>query len=123
VPPVEVDKHKALQILVNILRNAMHAMDEGGGREKILTICIRRNRENAVEISIADTGVGIAPENLKRIFSLGFTTRREGHGFGLHSAALAAQQMGGRLVATSEGPGRGAQFALELKLPTHAATS
>ena len=121
VPPVEADKHKALQILVNVFRNAMHAMDEAGGPRKTLTIGIRARGENAVEISVADTGVGIAPENLTRIFSLGFTTRREGHGFGLHSAALAAQQMGGRLAASSDGPGRGAQFALTLPLPTHAA--
>ena len=58
--------------------------------------------------------MGIAPENLTRIFSHGFTTRREGHGFGLHSGALAAREMDGRLVASSDGPGKGATFTLEL---------
>jgi two-component system NtrC family sensor kinase len=66
--------------------------------------------------------VGIAPENLTRIFSHGFTTRTDGHGFGLHSAALAAQQMGGRLTAQSDGPGRGATFTLELPVAAPATT-
>ena len=58
--------------------------------------------------------MGIAPEMLTRIFQYGFTTREEGHGFGLHSSALAAQEMGGSLTAHSEGPGRGATFILKL---------
>jgi signal transduction histidine kinase len=116
VPPVTVDKHKALQILVNLLRNAKHAMDDSEPNEKRLTLRIRRLNETTVAIIVTDAGVGIAPENLTRIFSHGFTTRKDGHGFGLHSAALAAQQMGGRLLAQSEGPGRGATFTLELPL-------
>jgi signal transduction histidine kinase len=67
-----------------------------------------------VRISVTDTGVGISAENLTRIFSHGFTTRSDGHGFGLHSAALAASEMGGQLVAQSDGPGHGATFILEL---------
>jgi signal transduction histidine kinase len=71
---------------------------------------------NRVRIEIADNGVGIAPENLTRIFSHGFTTRKEGHGFGLHSAALAANEMDGELSVQSDGLGKGATFALELPL-------
>jgi len=122
VPPVTVDKHKALQILINILRNAKHAMDDADDNEKRLTIRTRLKDGQAVAISITDTGVGIAPENLTRIFSHGFTTRKDGHGFGLHSAALAAQQMGGRLSALSEGPGHGATFIFELPLAAPATT-
>lgn len=122
VPPVTVDKHKALQILINILRNAKHAMDDADDNEKRLTIRTRQKDGQAVSISISDTGIGIAPENLTRIFSHGFTTRKDGHGFGLHSAALAAQQMGGRLSAQSDGPGRGATFTFELPLATPATT-
>jgi len=69
-----------------------------------------------VRIEIADNGVGIAPENLTRIFSHGFTTRKHGHGFGLHSSALAAREMGGLLTVQSEGAGKGATFILELPL-------
>ena len=122
VPPVTVDKHKALQILINILRNAKHAMDDADDNEKRLTIRTRLKDGQAVAISITDTGVGIAPENLTRIFSHGFTTRKDGHGFGLHSAALAAQQMGGRLSAQSDGPGHGATFIFELPLAAPATT-
>jgi len=114
--PVTVDKHKALQILVNLLRNAKHAMDESEPNEKRLTLRTRQQDDSMVSIAVIDTGIGIAPENLTRIFSHGFTTRKDGHGFGLHSAALAAQQMGGRLLAQSEGPGRGATFVFELPL-------
>ena len=114
--PVTVDKHKALQILVNLLRNAKHAMEEHTPNERRLTLRTREQNETTVAIVVSDTGVGIAPENLTRIFSHGFTTRKDGHGFGLHSAALAAQQMGGRLLAQSEGPGRGATFTFELPL-------
>ena len=63
---------------------------------------------------MTDTRVGIAPENLTRIFNHGFTTRKDGHGFGLHSGALAAKEMGGSLYAHSDGVGRGATFTLEL---------
>ena len=119
VPPAAVDKHKVLQILINIIRNATLAMDEGGADEKRLTIAIAPKDARSIAIRLTDTGVGIPAENLTRIFSHGFTTRQNGHGFGLHSAALAAQQMGGQLLAHSAGPGRGATFIFEL--PTAAA--
>jgi two-component system NtrC family sensor kinase len=69
-----------------------------------------------LRIQVEDNGEGIAPENLTRLFAHGFTTRRGGHGFGLHSSALAAQTMGGTLTAHSDGPGLGATFTLELPL-------
>ncbi len=111
-----VDKHKMLQILVNILRNAKYACDESGLPEKQVTVRIKRAGDDRVRIEIADNGVGIAPENLTRMFSHGFTTRKQGHGFGLHSSALAAKEMGGSLTVQSEGEGKGATFILELPL-------
>ena len=71
---------------------------------------------DSVVISVIDTGVGIPAENLDRIFNHGFTTRPDGHGFGLHSAALAAKELGGSLRAESAGPGKGATFTLTLPL-------
>ncbi|HEY1313813.1 MAG TPA: ATP-binding protein, partial [Steroidobacteraceae bacterium] len=65
-------------------------------------------------VGVIDNGVGIAPENMHRLFTHGFTTRASGHGFGLHSGALAAQELGGTLSVKSDGPGRGATFTLEL---------
>jgi PAS domain S-box-containing protein len=115
VPQIIVDKHKVLQILVNLIRNAKYACEDGGNKEKQLIVRIR-NAENAVRIMIVDNGVGIPTENLTRIFNHGFTTRKNGHGFGLHSGALAAKEMGGTLLAESEGLGKGATFTLELPL-------
>lgn len=115
VPKIIVDKHKVLQILVNLIRNAKYACEDAGRKEKQLTIRIT-NAENAIQILVVDNGVGIPAENLTRIFNHGFTTRKNGHGFGLHSGALAAKEMGGALLAQSEGPGKGATFILELPL-------
>jgi signal transduction histidine kinase len=70
--------------------------------------------DGRIKISVMDNGVGIPAENLNRIFSHGFTTKKDGHGFGLHSGALAVREMGGSLAAQSDGPGKGATFTLEL---------
>jgi signal transduction histidine kinase len=115
VPLITVDKHKVLQILVNVIRNAKYACDESGSAEKRVTVRVR-TITGAMLIAIIDTGVGIPPENLERIFSHGFTTRKGGHGFGLHSCALAAQDLGGSLRADSAGRGQGATFTLTLPL-------
>ena len=111
-----VDKHKMLQILVNVLRNAKYACDESGSSGKQVTVRIKGVGQEGVRVEIADNGVGIPAENLTRIFSHGFTTRKHGHGFGLHSSALAAREMGGTLTVRSEGVGQGATFILELPL-------
>jgi signal transduction histidine kinase len=116
LPPVSVDKHRVLQILVNLIQNSKYACEETNQREKRVTIRIRASGPDRARIEVADTGAGIAPENMTRIFSQGFTTRKDGHGFGLHSGALAAQELGGTLTARSDGPGRGATFILELPL-------
>jgi PAS domain S-box-containing protein len=114
VPPVVAERAKVLQILVNLIRNAKYACDEGGAAEKIITLRVKAAPANRVQISVVDNGVGIAPENLTRIFAHGFTTRKEGHGFGLHSSANAAKEMGGAVTVFSAGPGQGATFTLEL---------
>jgi len=115
VPPISVEKHKVLQILVNLICNAKYACDDSGRDDKQIILRVAGG-EGTVKISVEDNGVGIAPENLTRIFGHGFTTRKEGHGFGLHSGALAAKELGGALKAFSEGPGQGAIFTLELPL-------
>jgi ligand-binding sensor domain-containing protein/signal transduction histidine kinase len=115
VLPVTVEKHKVLQILVNLIRNAKHACDDSGRDDKQLTIKISPS-EAGVQIAVIDNGVGIPAENLTRIFNHGFTTRKNGHGFGLHSGALAAKELGGALTVHSDGHGTGATFILELSL-------
>jgi PAS domain S-box-containing protein len=115
VPQIVVDKHKVLQILVNLIRNAKYACDESGSAEKRVTVRVRAGN-GLMQIAVIDSGVGIPPENLGRIFNHGFTTRKDGHGFGLHSCALAAKELGGSLKGESDGPGRGATFTLTLPL-------
>jgi signal transduction histidine kinase len=117
VPPMNIEKHKILQILVNLLRNAKHACQDSDRADKRLTVRVA-NGDGRIRISVIDNGVGIPPENLTRIFNHGFTTRKDGHGFGLHSGALAAKEMGGSLTVHSDGPGRGAAFMLELPGPS-----
>jgi signal transduction histidine kinase len=115
VPAVTVDKHRVLQILVNLIRNAKYACEDSGRSDKRITIGVTRCALG-VAIAVADNGVGIPAENMSRIFSHGFTTRPGGHGFGLHSAALAAQELKGSLRVASDGPGCGATFWLELPI-------
>jgi PAS domain S-box-containing protein len=120
IPPVCVDRHKVLQILINLLRNAKYALAARDENDKRIIIRLAMASPERVKITIADNGVGIAPEHLTRIFNHGFTTKKDGHGFGLHSGANAAKEMGGTLVGHSDGLGKGAEFSLELPV---AATS
>jgi PAS domain S-box-containing protein len=122
VPPVTVERHKVLQILVNLVNNAKHACQNTGRDDKQMTLRIL-SAGDRVQISVHDNGVGIPAENLDRIFNYGFTTKKTGHGFGLHSGANAAKQMGGALQVHSAGPGQGATFTLELPLAAPAESS
>jgi len=115
VPEIVVEKHKVLQILVNLLRNAKYACEVSGRSDKQVVMRVS-NRAGGVQIEVADNGVGIRSEHMSRIFSHGFTTKKDGHGFGLHSGALAARDLGGALRVDSAGPGSGATFTLDLPL-------
>ncbi|HEX8341773.1 MAG TPA: PAS domain S-box protein [Tepidisphaeraceae bacterium] len=111
VPDVEGDRHKVLQIMVNLVSNAKHAM--AGRSTKVLTVKTFVADDGAVKAVVQDTGCGIAPENLARIFSYGFTTKADGHGFGLHSSILASKDIKAELKVHSDGVGHGASFSLE----------
>ena len=115
-PPLLVDRHKVLQILFNLLQNAKYACDKSDTAEKNIVVRIRASDDQHVAVRVLDNGIGIAPENLARIFAQGYSTRKDGHGFGLHSSALMAQDMRGSLTAYSAGSGLGAAFTLELPL-------
>ncbi len=116
VPEIIADKHRLLLIMVNLISNARFAMTGTSDKIRALTLGIRVLDEALLQISVKDDGEGITPENMARLFTHGFTTRKEGHGFGLHSCALAAVEMKGRLTAHSDGAGQGATFTLEIPL-------
>ena len=118
LPQMMVDRHQVLQILVNLMSNATHAMQACSGRQHRLTLRIglAEDMEGWVRLHVHDTGVGIKPEHLTHIFSQGFTTKKDGHGLGLHSSAVAAKLMGGTLRAHSPGEDYGATFTLELPI-------
>ena len=121
LPRVLTDRHKLLQILLNLVQNARQAVDDAqsGGNVRLRA----KQLENTVTIEVEDDGVGISPENLEKIFAHGFTTKSDGHGFGLHSAGNAVTELGGSLNVTSEGLGHGACFRLELPLQPEDASS
>lgn len=114
-PEISIERHKLMQILVNLIRNAKYACDESGRSDKQMIIRTSQHGDR-IRIEVIDNGVGIPAENLTRIFAHGFTTRKEGHGFGLHSGALVAKELGGSLAAHSRGPGLGATFTIDLPL-------
>jgi signal transduction histidine kinase len=125
LPEVSTDKHKVMEILINLVRNAKYACGDSGRPDKRITLRTRSDGHRFT-IAVIDNGIGVPAENLTRIFNHGFTTRKDGHGFGLHSGALAAKELGGSLSVQSAGPGLGATFTLELPVqpdpPAHEST-
>jgi PAS domain S-box-containing protein len=114
-PVATTERHKVIQVLINLIRNAEQACESSDRPDKQVKLRITSDAGRA-RVAIIDNGVGIPLENLTRIFAHGFTTRQDGHGFGLHSGALVAKELGGALLAHSDGPGSGAIFTLELPL-------
>ena len=116
VPELPLDKGRILQILVNLISNAKQAVQSLKDREPRIRLSVERAPDGMLRVGVADNGVGIAAANLTRVFAHGFTTKADGHGFGLHSAVIAAHEMGGTLTAHSDGPDTGAIFTLELPI-------
>jgi NO-binding membrane sensor protein with MHYT domain len=111
---VMVDRHKLLQIMGNLLSNARHALRDRTQGPRELTVRLRALPQGFFAIDVEDTGCGISAESMKRLFEFGFTTKKDGHGFGLHASAILAKEMGGELTARSEGMNRGACFTVRL---------
>lgn len=112
MPSLMLDRSRVLQVLINLVGNARNALESVTGERRLTISCAVDG--DRLRMSVADNGVGIADEVMPRLFTHGFTTRREGHGFGLHASAIAAREMGGMLTAASGGPGRGATFTLDI---------
>ena len=109
------DRHKLQQVLINLVSNAIDALQHRQQGSGLIHI-VATSENETVQISVTDNGVGIAPENLERVFSQGFTTKANGHGYGLHSCAMTAQVLGGTLNVDSQGDGFGACFRLVIPL-------
>jgi len=123
---VPLDRHKVLQILVNLISNAKNSLKASATDHRQITLRLAKTvREGGdfMSMSVVDNGMGIAPENLAQLFAFGFSTRKKGHGIGLHSAANMAKEMGGGLRAESDGPDTGATFTLELPISRQQVTS
>lgn len=117
VPSFQTRKHDVLQILVNLIRNANQAVEMGDGHEKRIRLAITKHGDQ-VCFCVHDSGVGISHENMQKLFQHGFTTKEDGHGFGLHSCANTAKELGGNITVESEGEGKGATFTLALPIGT-----
>ncbi len=116
LPAIPIDRHKVLQILVNLISNAKHAVEELDPPRRLIIVSIERTDDNALRFTVQDNGIGIPDANLKRIFNHGFTTKKDGHGFGLHSCANAAKEMKGTLTMASPGAGQGATFVFTMPI-------
>ena len=115
LPRLQTDKRKILQILINLISNAKHAVISGPASAKKIILSTEFG-DNVIVLRIRDFGIGISADNLDKVFQHGFTTKVDGHGFGLHSAALAAKELGGTLTVHSDGQGQGAEFVLRLPM-------
>ncbi len=108
-------KTKLMHIIVNLIKNSKEAMRDIPAGKKELAFTIDSDHE-AVYARVRDTGHGISKEDQKKMFSYGFTTKADGHGFGLHSSASYMVEMGGTLSVESKGYGEGATFVLKFPI-------
>ena len=116
IPAIWTDQHKVMQILANLIKNAEEAIGESATSSRQLTLRVGAFADDWVFVEVQDSGVGIAEEDVAKLFQHGFTTKKDGHGFGLHSCANAAGELKGKLSAHSPGLGHGATFRLELPI-------
>lgn len=116
LPLANLDPHKLLQVLVNLLTNAKEALRDCSTKDRRIHVKLSGVGEDRFRIEVTDNGGGIDADNLTRIFASGFTTKEDGHGYGLHYSSLAVKEMGGHLTAFSDGPNQGAKFVIELPL-------
>ena len=114
VAPLTLDRHKLIQILGNLLSNARHALKNRGEGRRTLSLRVQARQAGELVVEVEDSGVGIGADVLPRLFEFGFTTKKDGHGFGLHTSAILAKELGGELVAHSDGTDCGARFTLRL---------
>ncbi len=108
------DRVKLLQVLLNLIKNSFESLREVKHDDKWIKLRTLENDPSSFTIQVIDNGVGILMENFNKIFTFGFTTKKEGHGFGLHSSANAIHELGGKMSVDSKGPNEGATFTITL---------
>ncbi len=118
----QVDKNKVLQILTNFIKNALEAISSFEGSTRQIELITEESKPGWIALKVRDSGCGISRKNLEKMFSFGFTTKKSGHGFGLHSAACAAKEMNGRVTVESDGEGFGACFGIEVPMSLESVT-
>ena len=115
-PYITSDRHKILQILVNLIKNAQEAVRKVDDRKRVIKLITRHREGEDIQLIVEDNGIGISREALTKVLQFGYTTKEGGHGFGLHSCLIAAKQIGGQLRVESGGEGAGARFSLSLPI-------
>jgi len=113
VTEVRVLKTKLMHILINLIKNAIEAMNEIPADKRVLRISTEQTA-NGVCLKINDKGCGIQEEDIHKMFRYGFTTKEDGHGFGLASCAAYLEEMDGEISVESEGNGKGSTFTMTL---------
>lgn len=114
IPLLIVDKHQVLEVLVDVIRNACQAMASVSRKHLVVRAKLIPGPPDSVCLEVEDSGVGIASDDLTKIFGQGYNTKDRGRGMSLHSGALMAKNLGGALRAHSVGIGHGATFSLAL---------
>jgi C4-dicarboxylate-specific signal transduction histidine kinase len=117
LPKITIEKSKLLQVLDNLIKNALESMAASPRATHLLRIT-SKSADGELAITVADSGHGITDERLKCIFRFGFTTKTNGNGFGLHPAAIAMNEMGGAIRVHSAGADQGATFTITLPIKT-----
>ncbi|MCB1050437.1 MAG: GHKL domain-containing protein [Acidobacteria bacterium] len=116
-PPIHMtlEGNKLLQIIINLLKNACEAIVEAKPDQPKISLHAEQTEE-AVILEISDNGIGYDSSIRQRMFTLGFTTKLEGHGFGLHYCALAVKDLNGQLETQSAGLYKGSTFTITLSI-------
>jgi PAS domain S-box-containing protein len=112
LPPVSVDRVQLQQVFVNLAVNAVQAM--AGRPVRTLTFRTIQAEPEYIKAEVEDTGAGIAPENIDRLFGSFFTTKKTGMGIGLAICRSIVEAHGGRILAGNLGNGQGARFSFTL---------
>jgi PAS domain S-box-containing protein len=110
------DRNQIVQILANLMRNAVDALADADRADKVIGVVAHRYGDGRFRVEVSDNGAGIGEDTQPAIFRYGFSTKRDGHGFSLHNSSTLAQAMGGALTFSSDGKGRGSVFRLELPI-------